>query len=140
MKELFLIILSFSGGVAIAAGVFAFIATIGIIPRMAQRTRTEFSIPIYEDAVLLGGAFGCTPLLFHYQLPIGVIGAVIFAILSGIFMGVLAMALTEVLNVIPILLRRTRLTHGISVLILAFALGKLVGSLAYFLIEGFYTL
>ena len=50
------------------------------------------------------------------------------------------MALTEVLNVIPILLRRTRLTRGLPWLILAFALGKVCGSLVYFLVDGFYVL
>ena len=63
-----------------------------------------------------------------------------YALCTGIFVGVLAMALTEVLNVLPILLRRTRLTKGLPWLILAFALGKVVGSLVYFLIDGFYVL
>ena len=140
MKVLFLIVLSFASGVAIAAGVFAFIAAIGIIPRMAQRTETEAYIPFYENAVLLGGAFGCSPLVLQYQIPIGCMGTVLFAFLCGIFMGVLAMALAEVLNVIPILMRRIRLTKGIPLLILSFACGKLCGSLLYFLVDGFYTL
>lgn len=140
MKMFFLIMLSFTGGVAVAAGVFAFITVIGIIPRMAQRTKTESYIPVYEDAILLGGAFGCTPLIFDYQFSIGYIGTVVFALLCGIFVGVLAMALAEVLNVIPILMRRIRLTKGIPILVLGFAFGKLCGSLVYFLIDGFYTL
>ena len=50
------------------------------------------------------------------------------------------MALTEVLNVMPILMRRTRLTKGLQWIILAFALGKVFGSLLYYLVDGFYVL
>jgi len=60
------------------------------------------------------------------------------AAFEGLFVGILAMALTEVLNVMPILMRRTRLTQGLRWIIPAFALGKVFGSLVYYLIDGFY--
>ena len=62
------------------------------------------------------------------------------ALLCGIFVGVLAMALAEVLNVMPILMRRARLNKGITWFVVSFALGKLLGSLLYFLKDGFYQL
>ena len=61
-------------------------------------------------------------------------------IICGIFVGVLAMALAEVLNVMPILMRRARLNKGITWFVVSFALGKLLGSLLYFLKDGFYQL
>lgn len=78
-------------------------------------------------------------MFIRYRLP-SVPLLPVLALCTGIFVGVLAMALTEVLNVIPILLRRTRLTKGLPWLILAFALGKVCGSLVYFLVDGFYVL
>ena len=64
----------------------------------------------------------------------------LISLAEGVFVGVLAMALTEVLNVMPILMRPARLTQGLRWLILSFALGKVIGSLAYYLIDGFYVI
>ena len=125
LKTIYLIFLGLTSGCMVAAGTFAFIAAIGIVPRMAKRTETQRFIRVYEDAIVLGGIWGTTAMFIRYRLP---------------SVGVLAMALTEVLNVIPILLRRTRLTKGLPWLILAFALGKVCGSLVYFLVDGFYVL
>ena len=64
----------------------------------------------------------------------------IIALLCGIFVRVLAMALAEVLNVMPILMARAKLQKGITWFVVSFALGKLFGSLLYFFIDGFYQL
>ena len=109
----------------------------------AQRRMGELDrlfIRIYEDAIVLGGIWGTTAMFIRYRLPSVPLLPGCYALCTGIFVGVLAMALTEVLNVIPILLRRTRLTRGLPWLILAFALGKVCGSLVYFLVDGFYVL
>lgn len=140
MRRLFLVFFGLSAGMLVAAGVFAFIAAIGIVPRMAKRTRTERFIRFYEDVIVVGGLFGATAMFVDYRflkLPFAV---GLYGLLTGIFIGVLAMALTEVLNVMPILLRRARLTKGLPWLVLAFALGKVIGSLAYFFLDGFYVL
>ncbi|MBQ3568729.1 MAG: stage V sporulation protein AB [Anaerotignum sp.] len=140
MKELLLIVFGFSSGLLVSSGVFAFIAAIGIIPRMAWRTGTRQYIRFYEDVIVLGGVWGTTAMFVDYRLPPWdwLILAAVF--LEGAFVGVLAMALTEVLNVMPILMRRTRLTKGLRWLILAFALGKVAGSLLYYLVDGFYII
>jgi len=140
VKELLLIVFGFSSGLLVSSGVFAFIAAIGIIPRMAWRTGTRQYIRFYEDVIVLGGVWGTTAMFVDYRLPPWdwLILAAVF--LEGAFVGVLAMALTEVLNVMPILMRRTRLTKGLRWLILAFALGKVAGSLLYYLVDGFYII
>lgn len=140
LKTLFLIFFGFSSGCMVAAGTFAFIAAIGIVPRMAKRTQTQRFIPLYEDAIVLGGVWGATAMFLHYHFPANPFLLGGYALCTGIFVGVLAMALTEVLNVLPILLRRSRLTKGLPWLILAFAFGKTVGSLLYFLVDRFYIL
>lgn len=140
MKAPFLILIGFASGVVVAAGTFAFIAAIGIVPRMAQRTNTKRYIPLYEDVILLGGLFGCLMSCMDWKLGLQGIPALVHALLCGIFVGVLAMALAEVLNVIPILMRRVRLKKGITWFVVSFAFGKLLGSLLYFLQEGFYQL
>ena len=140
MTKLLLMGCSAASGVLVAAGVFAFIAVIGIIPRMAWRTQTREYVRFYEDIIVLGGIFGTTTMFVEYRLPPSafLLGSV--GLLTGIFVGVLSMALTEVLNVMPILMRRTRLTKGLQWAILAFALGKVAGSLVYYFVEGFYVM
>lgn len=140
MGAVFLIFLGLAAGGLVAAGTFAFIAAIGIVPRMAKRTGTQRFIRFYEDAIVLGGIWGTSAMFIDYRMPAEPLFLGVYGGCVGVFVGVLAMALTEVLNVIPILLRRTRLTKGLPWLILAFALGKICGSLAYFLIDGFYIL
>ncbi len=139
MGKIILSIIGFSAGTAVSAGVFAFIGAIGIIPRMAQRSKTEKYIRAYEDLILLGGLFGTTALFVDYRFPPIPLLLAGYALAMGTFVGVLAMALAEVLNVTPILLRRSRITTGLPWLILCFALGKLVGSLLYFFVDGFYV-
>lgn len=140
MIQIGLVIFSIASGLMVSAGVFAFIAAIGIIPRMAWRTRTRQYVRFYEDIIVLGGLFGTTAMFVDYRLPPWdfLLGAV--ALFNGLFVGVLAMALTEVLNVMPILMRRARLTKGLQWVILSFAIGKVVGSLVYYFIDGFYVL
>lgn len=138
IKNTILAVIGFSGGMVVAAGIFAFIAVIGIVPRMAQKTRTTKHIPTYEDAIIMGGIFGTLPLYLDLYFPIGVIGAGLFAFAIGVFIGCIAVSLAEVFNVMPIFIRRGRVTKGLSVLLVAIALGKTVGSLAYFLLGNFY--
>ena len=109
LKTIYLIFLGLTSGCMVAAGTFAFIAAIGIVPRMAKRTETQRFIRVYEDAIVLGGIWGTTAMFIRYRLPSVPLLPGCYALCTGIFVGVLAMALTEVLNVIPILLRRTRL-------------------------------
>ncbi|MBQ9090689.1 MAG: stage V sporulation protein AB, partial [Anaerotignum sp.] len=69
MIQLLLIFFSMAGGFLVSAGVFAFIAAIGIVPRMAKRTQTQRHIRMYEDAIVLGGLWGTTAMYIDYRLP-----------------------------------------------------------------------
>jgi len=140
VTRLLLLVFGVAAGVAVAAGVFAFIAAIGIVPRMAWRTGTRKYVRIYEDVIVLGGIWGTTTMFVDYRLPPWDWLIMAAALFTGLFVGVLSMALTEVLNVMPIMMRRARLTKGLQWIILAFALGKVFGSLVYYLIDGFYVL
>ena len=51
---------------------------------------------------------------------------IFLGITGGVFYGMLAAALTEVLNVFPILVKRIRLDGEIAILIMAIVLGKIL--------------
>lgn len=138
LKNILLAIIGFSSGIIVAGGIFAFIAIIGIVPRFAQRTGTQDKIMLYEDAIILGGILGCIEMFVDYSLNISAILGAIIAFSVGIFVGSLAVSLAEIIDVVPIFMRRARLTKGLSVFLLALALGKMFGSLAYFILPKFY--
>jgi stage V sporulation protein AB len=138
IKYILLMLLGLGGGIVISGAVFAFIAIIGIVPRMAEKTKTLNFIKRYETAIICGGFLGVFTICFDYYLPLNRIIVVIISLSIGIFYGCLAVSLAEVLNVIPILSRRMRLNKGIKYFILSLALGKTIGSFLYYFVPGFY--
>ena len=58
LRECALLLIGLSAGGIIAAGVFAFLAMIGVFPRLMGRTRTGSHIFLYETAIILGGIAG----------------------------------------------------------------------------------
>ena len=132
VKQILMAILGLSAGGIVAGGLFGFIVSLGVVADFADRTQTADHILLYEDTVALGGILG--NVLYTYRVVVPGVSCLlpIFGILSGIFVGCWAMALTEILNVFPIFTRRINLTKGISYIILGIAIGKGIGSLVYF--------
>ncbi len=138
LMKLLCILIGFSSGLVISGAVIAFITILSVVPRLAQKTHTQQHIQLYESAILVGGLFGTLADVFELRLPFGPVIAPLFALLIGIFIGCVAVSLTEVLNVIPILTRRARIQQGMFFFVLSLALGKMVGSLIYYVIPGFF--
>lgn len=137
LSSFLLALIGLSSGSIIAAGVFAFLAIIGVFPRLIGKTKTNSHIMLYETVIVSGGIFGNLWDLYEYSLApclsliaplfLGVFGAGV-----GIFVGCLAMSLAETLKALPVISRRIRLSVGLQYLIFSIALGKLAGSLLYF--------
>lgn len=137
LKQLFLGFFGICAGGIIAAGVFAFLAMIGIFPRLMGRTRTSSRAMLYETATILGGIGG--NILNLYNIPIPINSSILSQFFLGItglsigtFVGCLVMSLAETLKALPVMNRRIHLAVGFQYVILAIALGKLGGSLLYF--------
>lgn len=121
-----------AGGI-IAAGIFAFLAIIGVFPRMIGKSGTKKHILLYETLIILGGSLGNALDLFEF--PIwggGTWTLTVFGTAVGIFVGCLAMSLAETLKTLPVMNRRIHLAVGIQYIILAIGVGKLTGALVYF--------
>ena len=137
-KEAILLLIGLCAGGAVAAGIFAFIAMIGVVPRLAGRSHTAKYIERYEDMIVEGGTAGNLLSLYGQRTIwalgewIGAFVVAMFGLLAGVFVGCLVMSLTETLDAMPILARRVRLKMGLAWVILAFSMGKMVGSLVYF--------
>lgn len=128
------VILGLIAGAALAAGVVALISSLGIIQRMVGKSATAEHILIFENALMMGAIVGNTISVFPWLLvPAGAVASIPFGIFAGIFVGCLAAALAEVVQVWPILFRRSGTKHGLNIAMVCFALGKLFGSLYFFL-------
>lgn len=139
IKIILCVSIAFGSGMVISGAVFAFIAVIGIVPRLAQKTKTQDKIKFYEEAIIWGGIIGTSSMLFDFYLPIGNVLVILYSACIGIFYGCLAVSLAEILNVIPILTRRIDIQDGLKYFIIAVAIGKLIGALLYSRISGFYS-
>lgn len=129
INVVFVIFIGLASGLAVGSGFVAFLTVLGIIPRLTQLTKTMKMIRFYEWAVVLGVVMGSMgtlwdPLLFctpYLLIPIG--------LAAGVYIGMLAAALTEVLNVLPILAKRIGVDGQIATLLMAIVFGKIFGSL-----------
>lgn len=136
-KILLSILIGFGAGVVISGAIFSFIAIIGVVPRLAQKTKTEEYIKFYEEVIMISGIWGALTLFIDFRINLPVVLVALLSLCLGIFIGCLAVSLTEILNVIPILTRRLKLDSVLKIFMLAIALGKIIGSLMYFLVPGF---
>ena len=134
IRYLFLILCGLGAGAGLAGGFFALIIALGIISRFAHQTKTAKHILLYENAVAAGGIFGNLWYLFEWRIPFGMIGQVLYGSFAGIFVGAWAMALTEIIDTIPIFMRRIYLRKGLAAAVWALALGHSFGAFVYYYI------
>ena len=58
IKQMILVVLGLSAGVAAAGGLFSFIVGLGVVSEFADRTHTGDCVLLYEESIALGGIFG----------------------------------------------------------------------------------
>lgn len=134
MKVVLLAFIGLAGGVAVGSGFVAFITVLDIVPRLHQLTRTSNCIASSEHAITLGVVFWTCADFFDWDVAFPFLFQAIFGLFAGCFIGLLAAALTEIVNVLPILAKRLRLEQWIVYLLMAMVLGKIVGSLMQWLL------
>ena len=120
------------GGFLVASGVVALLVGLGIITRFTGISHTALHNRLYETAILLGALFGNVLTVYKTPVPAGTAGLVLLGLSAGIYVGGWIMALAEVIHIFPVFARRIGLTKGLSVLVIAVALGKTAGSLLQF--------
>lgn len=132
VKEIVLGIIGISAGLIVAGGLFAFIASLGVVSDFADRTHTGAHILLYEDATTLGGILGNLFFIYRWNILRGGWLQPVFGTFAGIFVGCWALSLADALNVFPIFIRRVKLVRGVPYIILGIAIGKGIGSIIYF--------
>jgi len=125
--------IGFAGGIAVGGGFVAFLAVLGIIPRLVQLTKSAHYVQAYEWAVIAGALSGSWCSLQDTVLSASSFWVIPLGLLCGVFVGMLSAALTEVLNVLPVLAKRIGVDGKIIVLLMALVLGKVLGSLFHWM-------
>ena len=125
-----LILIGLASGFAVASGIFAFITMLGIIPRLAARTKTANHVVWYETMIIAGGALGNIWIVFEIPMPLTSIFLAVYGLFAGVYVGCLVMALAEMLRVIPILVNRLQIKEAFYLIPLAIAIGKITGFLS----------
>ncbi len=144
-RYILLCISGLSAGFLTAAAYVAFIAMLGIFPKIAAKTKTARHCILYENC-LMSGILLSTFLQFcaNYSsssipdvalVPNGVAYTVLtlFGLFGGLYIGFLIGGLSEVLNVIPAFAKKTHIQKKVGLLVYFLALGKGTFSLLYFL-------
>ncbi len=132
IRQILLAVIGLSSGMAVSAGLFSFIISLGVVSDFADRTHTGDKILLYEDMTAIGGIVG--NVLYVYQLGLPTIPFLLgfIGLFAGIFVGSWAMALAEILNTFEIFIRRVKLLRYVPYIILSIAIGKGLGALVFF--------
>ncbi|MDO5425632.1 MAG: stage V sporulation protein AB [Eubacteriales bacterium] len=125
-------IIGLASGLVVAGGVIALMIGLGVVTRYAGITHTAKHVWLYEDAILFGGVFGNWLSVYQTPCPLGWILLAVLGVLFGIFVGGWIMALAEIVNIFPIMARRIGMVKGMSLVVIAIAVGKTLGSLWHF--------
>lgn len=129
IKQIFLAVVALSGGILVGTALAAFITILDVVTRLSQVTETWDKTSVYEIVI----SFSATIFSLSTMLGwgIGIKSRIILILIGftlGEFVGLLASALAEVLNVMPILFRRAKIEKYIIAVLISIALGKMVGS------------
>ncbi len=123
-------------GIIISAGVFALIASTGLVTRLAAKTHTGSHVRIYEDFIMLGGIISNIVWVFNIEFgmpePFSTIFEVIVGLIQGIYVGCLAVSLAEALNATATFARRVKLRLGVGIIVFSVAIGKVISCIIQF--------
>lgn len=135
MQYVLQVFIGFSSGIMIGASYVALLVIFDLIPRLAQVARAYHKATALQLALVCGAIgfsmFDMLNIQLHFSSTVFQLIAGTF---NGIFVGMLAAALAEVMNVLPIIAKRLKLVQAISPLMLAMVCGKVVASLVEWII------
>ncbi|KXG74210.1 stage V sporulation protein AB [Thermotalea metallivorans] len=133
MLKLVSVFVGLAEGIVVGSAIVAFITLLDIVPRLAQLTGTENYIRWYERVIIISGMIVSLSDFLEISVKAGRIAAIGAGLLMGIFVGLLASALAEVTNVIPVIVNRFKLHAYVGYILMTLAAGKVVGSLLYWI-------
>ncbi|QZY56364.1 stage V sporulation protein AB [Crassaminicella profunda] len=133
LLKILAIFVGFSEGAIVGTALIAFLTILDIVPRLAQLTDTENHIKVYEFTIAITVTTLSLANFLDMNITLGKIMVILVGFLMGTFIGLLASALTEVTNVIPVIVSRFMLYEYSKYIFVALAGGKVMGALIYWI-------
>ncbi len=123
-----------SAGLVAGGALCALYIALGVFTKPASRLGLKATNATGGAFAAAGAAAGTAVTLFGARFPIGSFFAGFSGLFAGVYTGILIACLAEVADSIPLLRRFGVPVRSVVSILLAFAVGKLLGSLAYWLI------
>lgn len=137
MRAFLCILFGLSGGLVVGGGIVAFFTVLGVVSNIIKFTETEEYSKVAEWAVLIGALTASIFYFFDIKLSLGKFIPIIGALFAGIFIGIVASALAETLDVMPVIADRLDILNWIYVGVFSIMIGKIFFSTIYWLTIGF---
>src|SRR5690625_3636094 len=129
MLILLQMLIGFSSGIAVGAGYVAFLTLLKIIPRLIFLSNSQHRSAIYIIPVISGTIFGTYLSFTNLSLFHSSTIFLLFGIIHGIFNGMIAAAVAELLNVLSRVSRRSDLDKHVKHVLIAIVSGEVLGAL-----------
>ena len=130
-KNILLMGIAFAGGLTAGSAAAAFLALLEVIPRLMQISDTRNYIKLYQGVLTFGFVLFTLIYFTEFHLNLSKYVAIPAGLLYGMFIGIFASALAEVLNVIPVLAKKLKLRDHLVYVIYTLMAGKVIGSIFY---------
>lgn len=134
IREILAGFVGLSEGIIVGTALIAFITLLDIVPRLAQLTNTGSSIKLYERVIVISVTLVSLASALEISVYLSSVALIIIGFIMGVFIGLLAAALTEVTNVIPIIISKSRLESHVKYIFYSMISGKVIGSLIYWIV------
>lgn len=138
MNKLFLIALGLSGGAIVGTGISAFITILGVVVRVIDLSEIQRCGYVYKISILLGSLVSTCIYMFELGIKVSPIWLLIIGLFMGVFVGMVASALAETLDVLPFSSTYIGINRWVYLWIIALIFGKIIGSIIYWTVPGFY--
>ena len=120
------------GGSSIACGFVAFVTLLGVFEKLTTTSSTNKYVRPLEILIIVGVTVFNLFFLLSDKLPVkmfhlGFYPYLFVNLIGGIFLGCVAGALAEVLDVFPIISRRFGIRKHLPVILISAAIGKCIG-------------
>ncbi|OLS02862.1 stage V sporulation protein AB [Tissierella creatinophila] len=133
MRELFLVLLSLSAGLAVGGAFAAFITLLNLVARLVQVTETKKHIKVYEWTITISSFISIILYFSEFDFGLSSTFTSFIGFGMGIFIGLFSSSLAEVLNVIPLISKKFKVKKELKYIVYSLLLGKVMGSLYFWI-------
>ncbi|HZK34219.1 MAG TPA: stage V sporulation protein AB [Bacillota bacterium] len=128
-----ILVMGLAGGLTVGASVAAFYTVLGVISSITGLANEKISLFWVKMCLTLGALSSCIIYFFDINISGLRLISIPLGLICGIFVGVVAAALTETLDILTIASDTLNLGKYVYTMVWIIILGKVIGSAIYFI-------